>query len=335
MKPLKVGIIGLGRIGQLHAQNIKQLSEFELVGCYDPFVTEFEEFRVYQDIEQFLANDDIQAVLICSPSNLHCQHVLLAAKYQKHIFCEKPIGLNEPDIIEAIGVCKHAGLKLQVGFNRRFDKHFSALKQRMEHIEDYKPQIIKITSRDPYPPSQEYLQQSGGIFFDMMIHDFDLLRFISGEEIKEVYAQGWDLGQELYQSTNDYGVAVVQLKLTNGALAIIENARQSNYGYDQRIEVFSDKACFNVSNELVDLVSMKTPDGDKYSVPKPFFLERYDYAFKNQLKSFYDAVIEDKKTLVSGDDGLKAYHLACMATESAHNQKVVYNQSLQGNDYEV
>jgi myo-inositol 2-dehydrogenase / D-chiro-inositol 1-dehydrogenase len=323
VEQLNVGIVGLGRIGQLHATNISHIRQFNLIACSDPFVTEFNHLKIHKECEALFNDDRIDAVLICSPSSLHSQHVLMAASNKKHIFCEKPIALNEPDIIEIMSVCEKNKVKLQVGFNRRFDKHFSLLKEKVNDCDDYLPHLIKITSRDPYPPNAEYLKQSGGIFFDMMIHDFDMLRFLSNDEVVEIYAKAWDQGEDLYESANDYAMALVQLKLKNGTLAVIENSRQSNYGYDQRIEVFSNQASFNVGNEPAHLVTTIDKNGMRKANPKEFFLARYDYAFKQQLLAFFDAIVNEKAPQVGAFDGLQAFKLAKNALQSVQSNKVI------------
>ena len=257
MKPLTIGIIGAGRIGKLHAENLlTRVKGTKLKAVTDPFLDE--KWAVSRGIpvtgkDQRIMLDDseIDAVLICSPSPHHAQQIIECAHVGKHIFCEKPIALDPGVIKNSLSEVEKAKVKLQVGFNRRFDPSFASVREKISSGAVGDPQVIRVTSRDPAPPPPEYVASSGGLFLDMTIHDFDMVRFLSGSEVTEVHAFGAVLVDPEIGKAGDIDTAVISLKLANGALGIIENSRKAVYGYDQRVEVFGSKGTAMADNKMM------------------------------------------------------------------------------------
>lgn len=239
---IKVGIIGAGRIGRVHSESItKYVKGAEIKAISDIRVTEeLEQWakemgipNVYDDYQKILQDPEIDAVLVCSSTNTHASISIEAAQAGKHIFCEKPIDANVDRIKTVLAEVEKAGVKFQVGFNRRFDHNFKAIKQRVVAGDIGEPHLIRVTSRDPAAPPIDYVKVSGGMFFDMTIHDFDMIRYLSGSEVTEVYAVGGVLVDPAIGEAGDIDTAVITLKLANGAIGVIDNSRKAVYGYDQ------------------------------------------------------------------------------------------------------
>ena len=323
------GIIGAGRIGKLHADNLlSQVKGAKLKTVIDPFLDE--EWAASRNIPVtgkdhriMLDDPEIDAILIGSPSPEHTAQMIECARAGKHIFCEKPIALD-PDIIRnALAEVEKSGVKLQVGFNRRFDPNFAAVQDQIASGALGEPHIIRITSRDPAPPPAEYVVSSGGLFMDMTIHDFDMARFLCGSEVTEVHAYGVVLVDPEIGKAGDIDTAVISLKFANGALGIIENSRKAVYGYDQRVEVFGAKGVAMADNNTPTSMIVLNESGTIRDKPLYFFLERYKTAFVSEMQAFVDAIREDKPTLVSGKDGLVPVLIAMAAKESLKTGKPV------------
>jgi len=329
MKPVTFGIIGAGRIGKLHADNLlSRVDGARLKAITDPFLDE--DWAASRNIpltgkdHRILLDDpEIDAILIGSPSPEHAAQMIECARAGKHIFCEKPIALD-PDIIRnALAEVEKSGVKLQVGFNRRFDPNFAAVQEQIASGALGEPHIIRITSRDPAPPPAEYVTSSGGLFMDMTIHDFDMARFLCGSEVTEVHAYGAVLVDPEIGKAGDIDTAVISLKFANGALGIIENSRKAVYGYDQRVEVFGAKGTAMADNNTPTSMIVLNESGTIRDKPLYFFLERYKTAFVAEMQAFVDAIREDKPTLVSGKDGLVPVLIAMAAKESLKTGKPV------------
>ncbi len=329
MKPVTFGIIGAGRIGKLHADNLlSRVDGARLKAITDPFLDE--DWAVSRNIpltgkdHRILLDDpEIDAILIGSPSAEHAPQMIECAEAGKHIFCEKPIALDPEIIRNALAEVDKSGVKLQVGFNRRFDPNFAAVQQQVASGALGAPHIIRITSRDPAPPPAEYVAGSGGMFLDMTIHDFDMARFLSGSEVSEVHAYGTVLVDPGIGKAGDIDTAVISLKFANGALGIIENSRKAVYGYDQRVEVFGAKGVAMADNNTPTSMIVLNESGTIRDKPLYFFLERYKTAFVSEMQAFVDAIREDKPTLVSGKDGLVPVLIAMAAKESLKTGKPV------------
>ena len=329
MKPVTFGIIGAGRIGKLHADNLlSRVDGARLKAITDPFLDE--DWAASRNIpltgkdHRILLDDpEIDAILIGSPSAEHAQQMIECAEAGKHIFCEKPIALDPEIIRNALAEVDKSGVKLQVGFNRRFDPNFAAVQQQVVSGVLGDPHIIRITSRDPAPPPAEYVAGSGGMFLDMTIHDFDMARFLSSSEVTEVHAYGAVLVDPEIGKAGDIDTAVISLKFANGALGIIENSRKAVYGYDQRVEVFGAKGTAMADNNTPTSMIVLNESGTIRDKPLYFFLERYKTAFVAEMQAFVDAIREDKPTLVSGKDGLVPVLIAMAAKESLKTGKPV------------
>ena len=327
--PCRLGIIGAGRIGRLHAENIQsRLPQFQLLGIADPYLD-----KTWTDSlaiplcssspETILTHPEVQAVLIASPSSLHIEHLIMASEAGKAIFCEKPLGLTEDDILSALAVVDRNKTLLQLGFNRRFDPNFAQIQQRVATGEIGGPQLLKITSRDPVCPSKDYIAHSGGIFMDMTIHDFDMARFIMGSEVVEVYATGSVLINPDLEVFNDVDTAIVQLRFANGSLGVIDNSRQAVYGYDQRLEIFGSAGMLWADNQLQHGVHTLKQHSHSQANPQYFFLERYQQAYVNELTAFYQAWCDRSSSPVPGTAGLQALRIAVAAKASLLNNKPV------------
>ena len=323
-KKIKLGIIGAGRIGKLHAENvIYNINYVEVKSISDLYADKIEDWahglgikNVCRDYREILNDPEIDAVMICSSTDTHSQITIEAAAAGKHIFCEKPIDYDLDRIHSALNAVKKAGVKFQIGFNRRFDHNFKKVHDLVAEGKIGQPHIIKITSRDPAPPPIEYVKVSGGIFLDMTIHDFDMARYLSGSEVVEVYTNAAVLVDPEIGKAGDVDTALITLKFANGAIGVIDNSRKAAYGYDQRVEVFGSKGSAAVSNDLPSSAVLSTEEGVFSEKPKYFFLERYKDAFVAEVKEFFDCILNDKEPTVSGIDGLKPVLIGMAAKKS-------------------
>lgn len=322
---MKVGIIGAGRIGKVHAKNISMfVPEMEIKAIADPFMNdETEAFAkglgisvVSKDADVILKDPEIEAVLICSSTNTHADFIIRAAAEGKHIFCEKPIDYDIKRVHEAIDAAKNAGVKLQIGFCRRFDHNHRAVYDMVHSGKVGKVNLIKISSRDPEPPPIAYVKVSGGIFYDMMIHDFDMARFLAGSEVVEVSTMGSVLVDPAIGEAGDVDTAVVTLKFENGAIGVIDNSRKAVYGYDQRVEVFGSEGAAINANDTPNTAAFYGADGTVTGTCYKVMWDRYTGAFVSEMQAFADAVANNKETPVTGDDGLYPVLMAAAATKS-------------------
>ena len=330
--PVNVGIIGVGRIGKIHAQNIvTQMSHGRLKAIADVNLTpEIKAWAknlgvatVLNDPAALLADKDIQAVLICSSTDTHADFVVKAANAGKHIFCEKPVDLTVKKVRAALDAVKKAGVKLQVGFNRRFDHNFRRVRQLVESGAVGELHLVKVSSRDPAPPPPAYVAVSGGIFLDMTIHDFDMVRFQTRSEVEEVYATGAVLIDKGIGKAGDVDTAIVTLRFANGALGVIDNSRKAAYGYDQRVEVFGSKGAAAAENDTPSTVKLSNDRGVIGEKPLYFFLERYQQSFVDEMRAFIDAIALGKPILVTGEDGLQDLRVGLAAKLSLAEKRPV------------
>lgn len=322
MKDVRIGLIGAGRIGKLHGENLAfAVPQADLVAVADPLMND--EIRswamdlgisdCYDNADEIINDPDIEAVFICSSTNTHADLIMQAAAAGKHIFCEKPIDTDLAKIREALDAVEKAGVKLQVGFVRRFDHNHKAVRDTVAAGTLGAPHIVKVTSRDPDHQPMEYIATSGGIFMDMTIHDFDMARYLAGSEVTEVSAYGAALSGAGYDEYDDIDTAVVMLKYENGALGVIDNSRAAHYGYDQRTEVHCDQGCVQVANDLNNTAMISSAEGVSVAKPTWFFLERYNDAFIAEAKAFAQAIAEDTDVPVNGFDGLQPVKIALAA----------------------
>ncbi|GAB3647009.1 inositol 2-dehydrogenase [Echinicola sediminis] len=329
MKKINVGIIGLGRIGQIHFNNLKyQIPHVEVVMVADP-----REKEVYQGIpvgspEEVIAHPGIDAVVICSPTDTHADYIEMCAAAGKDIFCEKPHDLSLDRVISTLESVTTAGVKLMLGFNRRFDANFSKIHELVQNNKIGEPTILKITSRDPGPPPLEYLKSSGGMFMDMTIHDFDMARFIMGKEVEKVYATAGVFTSKEVAEAGDIDTAVINLTFTDGSMAVIDNCRKAVYGYDQRLEIFGSGGMAQADNNKHDSHLLMDEKGSHGALPLDFFMDRYVDSYKVEMKMFIQALQENTAVPVSGQDGLAAMMIAIAAKQSVEEKRPILLQEV-------
>ena len=329
---LKIGIIGAGRIGQVHAESItKYVKEAEVKSIADVYLSDtVREWakdmgikEVYEDYKKILEDKEIDAVLICSSTDTHSPISIEAINAGKHVFCEKPIDHDVNRIKDVIKALENTKVKYQVGFNRRFDHNFRAVKNAVKEGKVGIPHILKITSRDPQPPAIEYIKVSGGMFLDMTIHDFDMARYLLDSEVVEVYAQGAVLVDKRIGEEGDVDTAIITLKMESGALAVIDNSRQAAYGYDQRAEVFGTKGQVAAYNDTVSTAEVTNSEGVIKEKPLFFFLERYMQAYAQEMREFIEAIVNDTEVPVGAIDGLKPVLIGLAAKKSVEENRPV------------
>jgi myo-inositol 2-dehydrogenase / D-chiro-inositol 1-dehydrogenase len=331
MKKLKLGVIGTGRIGKVHiATLVQSVPQAEVVAIADVNLQSANEVAksfgistVYSNYMDVINHPEVEAVVICSPTDTHARYIVDAAKAGKHIFCEKPVDLSLEVIKGAISAAATAGVKLMVGFNRRFDPNFLKIKQLVADGKIGAPHILKITSRDPAPPPAEYSAVSGGMFMDMTIHDFDMARYIAGSEVTEVYTKAAVLVDPAIGKAGDVDTAIITLTFANGAIGVIDNSRKAVYGYDQRLEIFGSKGMLCADNNYPENHRYFSGDGVHGSLPLNFFMERYLESYANEMKIFCDAVINNSMLPVDGKDGLMSVAIALAAKKSYLEHRLV------------
>ena len=319
---ISIGLIGAGRIGALHGRNVAQSPKARLAAIADALPAPAEslggELGVpVRGVDEILADPAIAAVVICSSTDTHADLIEAAARAGKAVFCEKPVDLGAERIVACLEVVERAGTPLMIGFNRRFDPHFAALQARIAAGEIGAVEIVTILSRDPAPPSLAYIARSGGLFRDMMIHDFDMARFLLGEEPVEVHALGSALVDPAIGEAGDVDTAAVLLRTASGKICQISNSRRATYGYDQRVEVHGAKGMLRAQNMLESTVELADAGGFRSAPVLNFFLERYMPAYRRELDHFLDALAAGRHPTPTGFDGLQAQRLADAATVSA------------------
>jgi myo-inositol 2-dehydrogenase/D-chiro-inositol 1-dehydrogenase len=324
MKTLKLGLLGFGRIGKIHYYNIQQrIHNAEIVLVSDP-VADLSEVTVpIGSPDDILNHPEIEAVIICSPTDTHADFVEKCAQAGKHIFCEKPLDLSLERIIRTLELVKVRRVKLMLGFNRRFDANFLKIKNLVTNGSVGNPHLIKITSRDPGPPPLRYLKESGGMFLDMTIHDFDMARYIMGKEVKQVYASAAVFWGEEIKAAEDIDTAVITLKFEDDSMAVIDNSRKAVYGYDQRLEVFGSQGMVNVDNNKPDNHYFYNENGVHSALPLHFFLERYTESYLYEMREFISALTQNHQVAVGGEDALKATLIALAAKKSVQENRPV------------
>ncbi len=324
MKKLKLGVIGAGRIGKVHTATLVQSVPSAVVVALadinpnraNELAKTFGITSVFSNYMDVINHPEVEAVVICSPTDTHAKYIVDAAKAGKHIFCEKPVDLSLEVIKGAIKAAASAGVKLMVGFNRRFDPNFLKIKQLVDEGKIGNPHILKITSRDPAPPPAEYSAVSGGMFMDMTIHDFDMARYIAGSEVTEVYTKASVLVDPAIGKAGDVDTAIITLTFANGAMGVIDNSRKAVYGYDQRVEIFGSKGMLCADNNFPENHRYYAADGVHGALPLNFFMDRYLEAYANEMKIFCDAVLNNLKLPVDGNDGLMSVAIALAAKKS-------------------
>ncbi len=321
---LKIGLIGAGRIGSLHAKHLtSRIPSANLVMVADAFEDAAsqcaERYAIpfaTRDYHALLDRPDIEAVVICSSTDTHAQIIEEAAQAGKHIFCEKPIALDLPSIDQALEAVERAGVKLQIGFNRRFDANYHRVRQAVEKGEIGQPHLLHITSCDPAPPPIAYIRISGGLFLDMTIHDFDMARFLIGSEVEEIFTLAGVMVDPAIGAAGDVDTAVVLLRFTNGVIGTINNSRQAAYGYDQRVELLGSAGAIYTENNYPNTAIISDGHSIRRDLPLYFFIERYTESFVSEMAAFVDAVLHDAPVPVTGHDGRVPVVMALAAQRS-------------------
>ena len=315
MKTIKIGIIGAGRIGRVHAENIaKFVPEMEIKTIADPYMSEETvEFlrrlripNIVKDADLILNDPEIKAVVVCSPTDFHAEYAIKVAEAGKDVFVEKPVDYRIDRVKEVIAAAKKAGVKLQVGFNRRFDHNHRAVYEAVRAGKVGKVNLVKISSRDPEPPTIDYVKVSGGIFYDMMVHDFDMARFLAGSEVTEVFAYGAVLVDPAIGEAGDVDTAVVSLKFANGAMGVMDENDTPNNATYYGADGTSSSPCYKI------------------------MWDRYTMAFAAEQRAFAEAVINGTETQVTGEDGLAPILIAAAATKSMKEGRPVKISEIEG-----
>lgn len=329
--PLRFGVIGAGRIGVLHCENLAgKIPGATVAAIAEPdrerlraIASRFSIPAAETDYRTILKDPAIDAVAICSPTDLHAQMVREAAAAGKQIFCEKPIDLTLERIREALAAVERSGVTFMVGFNRRFDANFMKVRELVRTGKVGSVHIVRITSRDPGPPPASYIAVSGGLFLDMAIHDFDMARYLAGDEIDEVYARGEVLVDPMFRAAGDIDTAVTTLRFKGGAIGTIDNSRRAVYGYDQRAEVFGSEGMATVANNTPDTHVLNDRTGAHTALPLHFFMDRYLESYRTEMTAFVEAVRKGTPPPVGGDDGLLSVAVALAAKKSVAENRPV------------
>ncbi|HLF32617.1 MAG TPA: inositol 2-dehydrogenase [Cyclobacteriaceae bacterium] len=329
MKKLKIAIAGLGRIGKIHLKNLAGHSQVELAGVMDIDANS----KIYAEelgIGFFTGNFDdligipgLDAVAICSPTDTHAEFVTRAAMAGKQVFCEKPLDLSLKRVKEVLRTLEETKVKCMLGFNRRFDPEFRKIRELVSEGAVGDPQVIKITSRDPGPPPVSYIRSSGGIFLDMTIHDFDMARYISGKQVKEVFSRGATLVDAEIGKAGDLDTAITTLIFEDNTMAVIDNCRKAVYGYDQRLEVFGSKGMLMADNKFKDYYRLYGDSAVTGSLPMNFFMDRYAESYMIEINSFVKSVVDGTEMPVDGNDGLQSLVIGLAAKKSTFENRLV------------
>ena len=328
---VNMGLVGAGRIGRIHAGNLtNRIPNARLVAVADidleaakSLAADLNIERVVSDYSQLLEHEDLQSIVISSATDTHAQIILDAAAAGKHIFCEKPLDFELSRIDDALEAVEAAGVKLQVGFNRRFDPNFRKVREMAAEGKIGEPQILRITSRDPEPPPLDYVKVSGGIFLDMTIHDFDMARYITGSEVEEIYVIGAVMIDSRIEEFGDLDTVIITLRFENGVIGTIDNSRKAVYGYDQRVELFGSEGMISTENETPDRHSYSNANGVQKPLPLYFFLERYTESYLHEMQSFVDSIQNDTPPEVTGRDGRAPVVIGLAARKSYEENRPV------------
>lgn len=335
MKKTVVGVIGAGSMGCVHIENIMTIiPQAKLAYVSDPYpdvynkmAAELDYPTASADYRAMLCDPQVEAVIICAPAAIHGDLIIEAARSRKHIFCEKPLDYDVNKIVEALRVVRDAGVKLQLGFNRRFDHNFAKARTYVDQGKIGDVHLITISSRDPVPPVDAYFTAPGGehcsIYTDTTIHDFDMARFLNNSEVTEVYAMGSKLiNKDKPQITRD-DTCVITLRFEDNSLAVIDNSWEAVYGYDQRAEVFGTKGSATVENDVFSRTVLHSIDGIVAEKPLVTIKDRYGAAYAEEIRQFIAAVQNNTPVPVGGMDGLLSIIIANAAKKSAAENRPV------------
>jgi len=325
MKKVHAGIIGLGRAGQMHLKNLMTIPAIEIEQVADVFIENaadvLDDFGITNqthDYHDILNNPKVDTVFIFTSTDTHEEIVTAAAKAGKNIFCEKPLSMDQEEeaSLNVLRAVKKAGVKLQIGFNRRMDPQFRNIFENVRGGNIGTPQMVKITSRDPDLLPHDLIQRIGGLLFDFTMHDFDMARYMMNSNITEVYAKGGTLIDPTLKDIDDIDTLALVLQFENGTYGLIDNSRRAVYGYDQRVEVFGSAGMLkaeNVSNSTVELYNDQREELKK---PLPIFKERYHEAYLAEMYAFVSSILNDEPLVAEGRDVIMAQRAAIAAKKS-------------------
>ena len=330
-RKVNVGVIGAGRIGTLHTEHlVYRVPDANVIAVADILeeraqecAARFDILVAVRDYRVLLDKEDIEAIVICSSTDTHAQVIEDAAAMGKQIFCEKPIDFDLRRIDRTLAAVEGAGVKLQIGFNRRFDPNFRRVREMVAEGGVGVPHILRITSRDPAPPPIPYIQVSGGIFMDMMIHDFDMSRYLVGSEVEEVFVAGGVMIDPRIGEAGDVDTAIVTLTFASGTIGTIDNSRQAVYGYDQRVEVFGSQGMVAAGNDTPDRTMLSNREGVHAPLPLYFFIERYTDSYIAEMRAFVQCIQDDTPPPVTGWDGRAAVVIGYAAKRSLQEHRPV------------
>ncbi|ENH7970472.1 D-chiro-inositol-2-dehydrogenase IolG2 [Salmonella enterica subsp. enterica serovar Bareilly] len=325
MEKLRCGVIGLGRVGKMHVENMYLLPQLDIICAADYFIEEMSDWLYsvnitsgYKNYQELLQRDDIEAVFIFTSTDMHEEIVTAAAQAGKHILCEKPLSMNEDEqaSMAVLRKVKEKGVTLQVAFNRRFDPQFHEVFELVRSGKIGRPQMIKITSRDPDLLPHDLIKRIGGLIFDFTMHDFDMARFMMQDEVSEVYVKGNTLIDPSLKNIDDVDTLAVMLTFRNGGYALIDNSRRAVYGYDQRVEVFGSEGMAYADNVSESTVKVFNSQHCIMKNPLPDFTVRYREAYRTEILHFIDSVLHHTPVVCTGEDALLAQRIAIAAQQS-------------------
>ena len=335
MNDVRVGVLGVGRIGRMHSELIQRRAEgATLTAVYDVFdesarsvAAEFGA-RTAASPEELINADDVDAIAVCTPTDTHIDFLVAAAEAGKPVFMEKPLSLDLSEVDRGIAAAQAGGIAVQVGFNRRFDASHKAVRDTVAGGQIGDVQMVRITSRDPAPPPVSYIDSSGGIFLDMTIHDFDMARYVTGSEVSGVYATGAVMVDPAIGEAGDLDTVVVVMTHENGAITTIDNSRQAVYGYDQRVEAFGSAGMVASDNPGVNTTSKRTATGSVGSTIPYFFLDRYIPSYLAEWTDFVAMVRDGAPSPVTLHDGRAPLVIGLAAWRSVHEGRPVKTKEI-------
>jgi myo-inositol 2-dehydrogenase/D-chiro-inositol 1-dehydrogenase len=340
MKTLKIGIVGMGRMGQEHLQiisehipnaKVKAVCDINFNEKAKKLIKKYGIREKYANYKEMLEDSLLDLIYVCTPIDDLTKISIDCIKANKHTFCEENLSKSSKDIKELLTVLENSNSKFFVGLNKRFDNNFNSVRNIVKQGKIGEAQIIKITSRDPDFPSLEYLENSGGIFFDMTVDDFDMLRYLTGSEIEEVYAMGAILIDPSIKEFNDIDTATLNVKLSNGILCVIDNSRRAVYGYDQRIEVHGSLGMVTTSNELQSKAKIYTGYGVIEEKPQYLIIERYRQSYIKETEHFVSCILENKEPQTGCNDSLEALYAAKAAMKSLIENRPIKISEIRNN----
>ena len=328
---IKFGIVGLGRIGKIHFENINSFIDDALIAAVSnlnsknqKWVKDRSDIKIYDRYDQMVRDPKIDAIIISSPTSFHIEHIKIAIDSGKAIFCEKPVDLSFSEVKLIKDLLKDSKVPFMVGFNRRYDQSIQEIKKSIKNGTIGTPQIVGITSRDPAPPDINYLKTSGGLFLDMAIHDFDMACFLNENSVESVYSTGSVFVDKQIENLGDVDTAVTTLNFENGSIATVNNSRKAAYGFDQRVEVFGDLGMCATNNQLPDNHFIADENGIHTPRPIGFFLERYAESYRLIIKEFISCLREKREMPNGINAGLNSLHISLAAKKSLEEKRVVY-----------